>query len=123
LSRSAAPMIWPDRQYALRHALGEPGLLHRMLESGDKPSIVVTDLPATSETCVWHENARLSSMCTMQALAQACTAAEFVPVSFKSSRITHSNGSLWRRRSVVAALPFARKAWPLLPPWTADPRP
>src|SRR4051812_9800324 len=37
------------------------------LESGDRPSIVVIDLPATSETWVWQENARLPSICTMQA--------------------------------------------------------
>jgi hypothetical protein len=65
-------------------------------------------LPATSEICVWHENARLPSMCTMQAPHRPAPQPNLVPVSYKSSRITHSSG-VSGGASVVAALPFTRK--------------
>src|SRR5215831_7557948 len=50
--------------------------------------MVVTDLPAISEICVWHENARSPLMCTMHAPHKPAPQPNLVPVSFKSSRIT-----------------------------------
>jgi hypothetical protein len=93
---------------ALRHLLGEPGFLQRVDESGDNPSIVVTDLPATSDIWVWHENARLPSMCTMQAPHRPVPQPNLVPVSLRSSRITHNNGMVGGAL-LDAALPFTVK--------------
>src|SRR5262249_32048746 len=59
-------------------------------ESADRPSIVVICLPATCPTGVWHEKARLPSMCTMQAPHRPVPQPNLVPVSLSSSRITHS---------------------------------
>src|SRR5262249_12045550 len=61
-------------------------------ESADRPSIVVICLPATCPTGVWHEKARLPSMCTMQAPHRPVPQPNLVPVSLSSSRITHSSG-------------------------------
>ena len=44
---------------ALRYLLGKPRLLHRMRRFGERPSIVVTDLPATSR----HEFDRRRRAC------------------------------------------------------------
>src|SRR5262249_2420351 len=54
--------------------------------------MVVTDLPATCEICVWHEKARLPSMCTMQAPHRPVPQPNLVPVSLSSSRMTHRSG-------------------------------
>src|SRR5689334_17293952 len=70
--------------------------------------MVVTDLPATSETCVWQENARLPSICTMQAPHNPVPQPNLVPVSFRPSRITHNSGVVGGA-SVDAALPFTVK--------------
>src|SRR5215468_9159828 len=77
-------------------------------ESADSPSIVVTDLPAISETWVWHENARLPSICTMQAPHRPVPQPNLVPASFSPSLITHNNG-VAGGASVDAALPFTVK--------------
>src|SRR5262249_26822771 len=77
-------------------------------ESADSPSIVVTDLPAISETWVWHENARLPSICTTQAPHRPVPQPNLVPVSFSPSRITHNTG-VAGGASVDAALPFTVK--------------
>ena len=53
---------------------------------------MVTAKPATSDTRVWHENARLPSMCTMQAPHSPVPQPNLVPVSLSSSRITHNSG-------------------------------
>src|SRR5262245_53963677 len=70
--------------------------------------MVVTDLPAISDISVWHENARLPLMWTMQAPHRPAPQPNLVPVSFKSSRITHSSG-VSGGAFVVAAMPFTRK--------------
>src|SRR5262249_36257891 len=70
--------------------------------------MVVTDLPAISEICVWQENARLPSICTIQAPQRPVPHPYLVPVSFKPSRITQSNG-VSVGASVVAALPLTVK--------------
>src|SRR4051812_39929064 len=70
--------------------------------------MVVTDLPAISETWVWQENARLPSMCTMQAPHNPVPQPNLVPVSFSPSRMTHSSG-VSGGASVVAALPLTVK--------------
>ena len=53
---------------------------------------MVTALPATSESWVWQEKARTPSMWTMQAPQRPAPQPNFVPVSFRSSRITQSSG-------------------------------
>src|SRR5262249_1830799 len=70
--------------------------------------MVVTNLPAISDIWVWHENARLPSMCTMQAPHRPVPQPNLVPVSLRSSRITHNNGVVGGA-SVDAALPFTVK--------------
>src|SRR5262249_61545406 len=74
----------------------------------DNPSIVLPDLPAISDIWVWHENARLPSICTMQAPHRPVPQPNLVPVSLRSSRITHNNGVVGGA-SVDAALPFTVK--------------
>ncbi len=54
--------------------------------------MVVTDLPATSESWVWQEKARPPSICTMQAPHRPAPQPNFVPVSLSSSRITQRSG-------------------------------
>src|SRR5437667_10377408 len=70
--------------------------------------MVVTALPAISEIWVWHENARLPSMCTMQAPHRPVPQPNLVPVSFNPSRITHNNG-VAGGASVDTARPFTVK--------------
>ena len=67
------------------------------MNRADRPSIVVTGLPATSDTWVWQENARLPSMCTMQAPHRPVPQPNLVPVSLRPSRSTHSSGVCRRR--------------------------
>src|ERR1700758_5287638 len=54
--------------------------------------MVVTCLPATPEIWVWHEKARLPSMCTTQAPHRPAPQPNLVPVSLSCSRITQSSG-------------------------------
>src|SRR5262249_7217184 len=77
-------------------------------ESADNPSMVVTDLPAISDIWVWHENARLPSICTIQAPHRPVPQPNLVPVSLRPSRITHNNG-VAGGASVDAAVPFTVK--------------
>src|SRR4029077_10514800 len=77
-------------------------------ESGDKPSIVVTDLPAISESWIWQENARAPSICTMHAPHRPVPQPNLVPVSLRPSRITHNNGVVGGA-PVAAGLPFTVK--------------
>src|SRR5262245_37647225 len=70
--------------------------------------MVVTDLPATSDIWVWHENARLPSICTIQAPHRPVPQPNLVPVSLRSSRITHNNGVVGGAL-LDAALPFTVK--------------
>src|SRR5262249_42393271 len=76
--------------------------------SGERPSIVVIDLPAICETWVWQENARLPSMCTVQAPHKPVPQPNLVPVSLRSSRSTHNSG-VASGASVDAGLPFTTK--------------
>src|SRR3974390_3081395 len=108
--RSAALMIGRDWQYP--HC-GTRSASHAFCtgweESVDSPSMVVTALLATCDTWVWHENARLPSMCTMQAPHRPVPQPNFVPVSLSSSRITHNSGVLGGA-SECAALPLTLKS-------------
>ncbi len=67
--------------------------------------MVVTLRPAISDTCVWHENARLPSIWTMHAPQSPVPHPNFVPVSFSASRIT--------QRSGVSRGAFDLNEWPL----------
>src|SRR6202030_2297666 len=58
----------------------------------DKPSMVVTFLPATIATGVWHERIALPSRCTVQAPHMPAPQPYFVPVSLRCSRTTESSG-------------------------------
>src|ERR1700716_1317559 len=66
------------------------------------------DLPPISETCVWQEYARLPSICTMHAPHRPVPQPNLVPVSLRSSRITHNNGAAGGASAKVA-LPFTVK--------------
>src|SRR5882762_6987148 len=57
---------------------------------GESPSIVVTALPCAADTGIRQENMRSPSMCTMQAPHWPAPQPNLVPVSFSSSRSTHS---------------------------------
>src|SRR5580704_4307932 len=54
--------------------------------------MVVTFLPATIATGVWHERIALPSRCTVQAPHMPAPQPYFVPVSLRCSRTTHSSG-------------------------------
>src|SRR6202030_2309498 len=58
----------------------------------DRPSMVVTFLPATMATGVWHERIALPSRCTVQAPHMPAPQPYFVPVSLRCSRTTQSSG-------------------------------
>jgi hypothetical protein len=73
----------------LRHLIGDPGLLQRMLPSGDSPSIVVTDRPSTSDTGMAQARVACPSICTVQAPQAAMPQPNLVPVSARCSRSTH----------------------------------
>src|SRR5437660_10464661 len=81
--------------------------------------IVVTDLPAISDTWVWQENARLPSMCTMQAPHRPVPQPNLVPVSLSPSRITHNKG-VAGGASVAAGLPFTVKLTAMISSLQAD---
>src|ERR1700704_3225392 len=72
--------------------------------------MVVTVLPETWDTWVWHEKARLPSMWTMQAPHRPVPQPNLVPVSLSSSRITHSSG-VCGGASDCAALPLILKLY------------
>ncbi len=67
--------------------------------------MVVTFLPATFDTAIWHERIALPSIWTVQAPHRPEPQPNFVPVSFRCSRTTQSNG-VSGSASTVAALPF-----------------
>ena len=77
---------------ALRNVFLDPGLLHGMVPSADRPSMVVTFLPATLETGVMQERVASPLMCTVQAPHSAMPQPNFVPVMSRVSRSTHSKG-------------------------------
>src|SRR3569832_1952771 len=54
--------------------------------------MVVTERSAISPICVWQENARFPSICTMQAPHSPAPQPNLVPGSLSSSRITQRRG-------------------------------
>src|ERR1700688_1948277 len=92
-SSVAACMIWPDWQQphcgtcSTTQAFCSGGL-----PSADNPSIVVTDLPATSDSGIAHERTASPSICTVQAPQAAMPQPNLVPVSLRCSRFDHSSG-------------------------------
>src|SRR6202035_2285079 len=62
------------------------------LPSADNPSMVVTDLPATSDSGIEHERTASPSICTVQAPQAAMPQPNLVPVSLRCSRNTQSSG-------------------------------
>jgi hypothetical protein len=89
---------------ALRHLLGDEGR-NACVPVGDRPSMVVTFLPTTFETAIWHERIALPSIWTVQTPHRPEPQPNFVPVSFMCSRTTQSSG-VSGSTSTVAALPF-----------------
>src|SRR5215510_9660363 len=86
-------MICPDWQYP--HCGTWPAT-HAFCSGwsplGDRPSMVVTFLPAAAETGVEHERTGLPLMCTVHAPHCAMPQPNFVPVRPSSSRITQRSG-------------------------------
>ena len=72
---------------------------------GDRPSMVVTFLPATSAIVVWQERTALPSTWTVQAPHRPDPQPNLVPVSFRCSRTTQSSG-VSASTSTLAALPL-----------------
>src|SRR5207302_1647438 len=64
------------------------------LPSGESPSMVVTDLPSTSETGIAQERTASPLICTVQAPQDAMPQPNLVPVIFRCSRRTHRSGVL-----------------------------
>jgi hypothetical protein len=62
------------------------------LPSGLSPSIVVIFFPAAAETGVWHDRTATPLRCTVHAPHCATPQPNFVPVSWRCSRITQSSG-------------------------------
>src|SRR6266545_779770 len=75
------------------------------LPSGDRPSIVVMDMPSTIDSGVMQERMGLPSTCTVQAPQAATPQPNFVPVSLRCSRRTHSSG--------VSPSSVTSRRWPL----------
>src|SRR5262249_10798454 len=82
-------------------------------ESSERPSIVVTDFPDTSLTCVWQEKARLPSTCAMHAPHKPAPQPNFVPLSLAPSRITHRS-AIVGGGSVDAVFPLTVN-WIIIP--------
>ena len=105
---ATAAMIWPDWQYphcgtcASIHACWT---LWSVPFSPLKPSMVVTDLPATALTGTLHERVTSPSTCTEQAPHADMPQPNFVPVRPRSSRNAHSNG-VSGSASMETALPL-----------------
>src|SRR5215813_13658307 len=92
-SNAAADMICPDWQYPHCGTCSAiQAFCNGWLESGDRPSIVVTRLPLMSDTCTLHERSGSPSMCTVHAPHCAMPHPNFVPVSLRCSRMTQSSG-------------------------------
>src|SRR5437660_9193568 len=99
-------MIWPDWQYP--HC-GTSASIHARwtgwAASGDKPSIVVTFLPATLEIAVPHERVATPLICTVHAPHNCKPQPNLVPVKPSVSRNTHSNG-IWGDTSTLCRFPL-----------------
>src|SRR5204862_802806 len=74
----------------------------------ERPSIVVTCLPATRESGATQERMAWPSRWTVQAPHRAMPQPNFVPVNPKESRITQSKG-VEGSSSTVTGFPFKKK--------------
>src|ERR1700730_18903525 len=92
-SSATADMISPDWRYP--HC-GTSSAIQACwtgwVPSAERPSMVVTFLPATRETVVMHERVASPLMCTVHAPHSAMPQPNFVPVMFKVSRRTQRSG-------------------------------
>ena len=100
---AAACIIWPDWQYP--HC-GTCASIQAFWSGWDRfferPSIVVTDFPATAETGVIHALIGWPSRWTVQAPQSPEPHPNFVPVSFGCSRSAHNNAvSGWESSLVL----------------------
>jgi len=75
------------------------------LPSVERPSMVVTLLPATRETCVWQDRTALPSRCTVHAPHRPAPHPNLVPVIPSTSRKTHNKG-ISGTASTDCAFPF-----------------
>src|SRR6266700_103677 len=106
LSSATAAMICPDWQYP--HCGTSSSIQASWtgcVPSADSPSMVVTALPATADAGMLHERVAWPSIRTVQAPHWAMPQPYLVPVSFKESRSTHSNG-VSGSTSAVCAIPL-----------------
>src|SRR5262249_47660343 len=76
--------------------------------------MVVTFLPATSESAVWHERTALPSRCTVQAPHNPDPHPNLVPVTLRCPRPPHSRG-VSDCASTLAALPLIVNATAMRP--------
>jgi len=90
---------------ALGHLFGDPSFCSGWSLLADRPSMVVIDLPSTSDASVWHDRTALPSTCTVQAPHNPAPQPNLVPVIFRCSRITHKSG-VSGAAAAVAALPL-----------------
>ena len=78
---------------ALRHLLGDPGLLQRMLALGvetfDRGDLLAGE---ASETAVWQERTASPLRWTVHAPHKPAPQPNFVPVICRCSRMTHNSG-------------------------------
>src|SRR5580658_9569253 len=86
------------------------------LPSGDRPSMVVMDFPATSDSGIEQERTASPSICTVQAPQAAMPQPNLVPVSFKCSRNTQSSGvsgaaSTWCCWPLTVTAAIGRLPW------------
>src|SRR5882762_4857927 len=92
-SKMAALMICPDWQYPhCGTSISIQARCRGCERSFERPSIVVTRLPAARESGETQERMALPSRCTVQAPQRAMPHPNFVPVSPKESRRTQSRG-------------------------------
>src|SRR6476661_5677602 len=92
VARSAAAcMICPDWQYPHCGTCSATQAFCRgCWPLGERPSMVVTFLPATLDTEIWQERIALPSMWTVQAPHRPEPHPNLVPVNLRCSRTTQS---------------------------------
>ena len=74
------------------------------MPSADSPSIVVIGALAAMDTGVWHDRTGRPRRCTVQAPHWPMPQPNFVPLRFRTSRITHSRGMSAGTSTVVVLL-------------------
>src|SRR5947209_15547325 len=77
--------------------------------------MVVTFLPCTCETAIWHERVALPSTCTVHVPHRPEPQPNFVPVSLRCSRSTHSSG-VSGSAATLTALSLTVNAIVMFPP-------